>query len=396
MRILLATTHFYPESFKANDMAFELACRGHDVTVLTPIPDYPQGKFYDGYSLFKRRKETVNGVKVIRTLVTPRRDGSAKWLFLNYLTYTLFSSLKALWLGLTKKYDVVLVHETSPVMVGIPAVIIKKLNRIKSHFWVLDLWPESLTAAGGINNKFILGCFNKLTHWIYCNSDSILISSKGFETSISKIGDFKNKIKYFPNWVDEVENKDNNIPYVFPEGFNVVFTGNIGEAQDVEHILKAAKLLGGTEINIILIGNGRKREFAKEFVENNKLTNVFLPGPFPRETMHSFYDRADLLFLSLKDSPIFSLTVPAKLQSYMYSGKPIVAMINGEGADLIKDADCGWSTPAEDSESLAKLLLNLSKTDKAILKQKGENGRKYSQENFDFKKSIDNLESFIR
>ncbi|MDE6268453.1 MAG: glycosyltransferase family 4 protein [Muribaculaceae bacterium] len=395
MRILLVTTHFFPESFKANDMAFELGRRGHDVTVLTPIPDYPHGKFYDGYGLFKRRREIVNGVKVIRTLVSPRRSGSAKWLGLNYLTYTIFSCIKALWLGLTKKYDVVLVHETSPVMVGIPAVIIKKLNKVQSHFWVLDLWPESLSAAGGINNRLILGCFNKLTRWIYNNSDSILISSKGFVSSITKMGDFQKKIKYFPNWIDNIENKEFNYEFNFPEGFNVVFTGNIGEAQDIEHILEAAKILINAKVNIILIGNGRKRDFAKEFVNKNRLSNVYLPGAFPREVMHYFYEHADVLFLSLKNSPIFALTVPAKLQAYMASGKAIVAMINGEGADLIKEADCGWSVPAENSDALAKLLLQLSKTEQTILFRKGENGKKYCQEHFDFRKCIDNLEEII-
>lgn len=396
MKILLVTTHFYPETFKANDMAFDLVRRGHDVTVLTPIPDYPLGKFFKGYGVFKRRKEVINGVKIIRTLVIPRRNGSAIWLGLNYLSYTLFSCITALWIGMTRQFDVVLVHETSPIMVGLPAVLIKKLNKIPSHIWVLDLWPESLTAAGGINNKFVLGCFSKFTRWIYKNSDSILISSKGFEHSIVKRGDFKDRIKYFPNWIDEVVKKETITNFAIPSGFNIVFTGNIGEAQDIEHVLEAAVHLKDSGINFILVGDGRKRRFAIEYVENKKLSNVFLPGSFPRETMHCFYEKADILFLSLKASPIFSLTVPAKLQSYMSAEKPIVAMINGEGADLIREADCGWCVPAEDSKSLADLLLKLSKTDKTILYHKGENGRKYSQEHFDFKKCIDNLEDIIK
>ena len=396
MKILLATTHFYPEQFKANDMAFELSRRGHDVTVLTPIPDYPQGRFYEGYGIFRRRKETVRGVKVIRTLVVPRRNGSAGWLGLNYLSYTLFSGLKALWLGLSRKYDAVLVHETSPVMVGIPAVIIKKLNRIKSHFWVLDLWPESLTAAGGIQNKLILGIFKRLTRWIYHNSDTIMISSKGFSTSINRLGDFNSKIEYFPNWVDEVRSKEPEDPFDFPIGFNVVFTGNIGEAQDIEHILGCAMELDGSGINFILVGNGRKREYALEYIEKYKLSNVFLPGSFPRENMDYFYKRADVLLLSLKKVPIFALTVPAKLQSYMASGKPIVAMIDGEGADLIKEADCGWSVAAEDSESLAELLRNLKIEDKNTLEGKGSNGKVFSEKHFTFERCMDNLEKLLK
>lgn len=396
MKILLVTTHFFPESFKANDMAFELAKRGHDVTVLTPIPDYPQGKFYKGYGIFKRRKEIVNGVKVIRTLVMPRRSGSSLWLGINYLTYTLFSSIKAFWLGLFNKYDVVLVHETSPMMVGIPAVIIKKLNRIKSHFWVLDLWPESLTAAGGIHNQQVLGFFKKLSRWIYRNSDTVMISSKGFEKAINKLGNYSSKIKYFPNWVDETEYIPLEKPYEFPKGFNVVFTGNIGEAQDIDHILECASRLKDSNINIILVGNGRKRDFALEYIKKHGITNVYLPGAFPRESMQYFYDNADILLLSLKNEPIFALTVPAKLQAYMSSSKPIVAMINGEGADLIQEADCGWSVRAEDSKGLAELLLKLSKENPKILAQKGKNGKAFSDEHFNFKKCIDNLEEIIQ
>lgn len=396
MKVLLVTSHFHPESFKANDMAFELARRGHDVSVLTPIPDYPYGRFFDGYGVFKRRKETVKGVKVMRTLVVPRRNGTPFWLGLNYLTYTLFSSLKALWLGLTKKYDAVLVHETSPMMVGIPAVIVKKLNRVRSHFWVLDLWPESLTAAGGVKNKRILGFFKNLSRWIYKNSDSVMISSKGFEQSIQKIGDFKSKIKYFPNWVDEVEYKPSENPFEFPNGFNVVFTGNIGEAQDIDHILECATQLHQSGVNIILIGDGRKRDFALNQIRKLGLTNVYLPGSFPRENMLYFYKKADILLLSLKDVPIFALTVPAKLQAYMSSGKPVVAMINGEGADLIKEADCGWSVPAGDSKALADLLLKLSNEDKDMLARKGQNGKIFSEKHFDFKKCMDNLEKIIK
>ncbi|MDE6750036.1 MAG: glycosyltransferase, partial [Lachnospiraceae bacterium] len=146
---------------------------------------------------------------------------------------------------------------------------------------------------------------------------------------------------------------------------------------------------------IILVGNGRKREFAIEQIKALGLKNVYLPGAFPREAMPYFYEHADILLLSLKDEPIFSLTVPAKLQAYMASGKPIVAMINGEGADLIKEANCGWSVPAEDANALADLLCKLSKEDKAILFKKGENGRAYSAKHFDFNKCIDNLENHI-
>lgn len=394
MRILILTPHFYPETFKCNDMAFELQRRGHSVTVMTAIPDYPQGNFFKGYGIFKRRKDDVNGVKVYRSIVVPRGSGSPLRLSLNYLSYTFFASINSIWMGVTNRYDAIIVHETSPVMVGIPAIIIKKMQNLPVLFWVLDLWPESLSAAGGISNKYILGPFENLIKWIYKNSDKILISSNGFRKSIVKKGDFNNKIVYFPNWVDEIPLSDDNAPKL-PSGFNIVFTGNIGDAQDFPHILDAAERLKGLNINFIIIGDGRARQWVENKIREQNLKNVYCFGRYPIEFMKSFYEQADLLFLALKDSPIFSLTVPAKLQAYMAAGKPVVAMINGEGADLIKKADCGWSVPAGDSKALADILTTLSRVDKSVLFERGLNGKKYSQKHFSFKKCIDHLEKYL-
>lgn len=393
---MLVTSHFYPENFKANDMAFDLARRGHDVTVLAPIPDYPLGRYYEGYGIFRRRTERINGVKVIRTFVIPRRNGSAKWLTLNYATHTVFATLRALWLGMTRRFDAVIVHETSPVTVGIPAVLVKKLQRIPMYFWVLDLWPESLEAAGGVHNRCILGLFRSLTAWIYRNSERILIGSKGFRKSINVMGDFNDRIEFFPNWVDETltSNVDVEVPDL-PDGFNVMFTGNIGDAQDMPHVLDAAEQLRGDRVNIILVGDGRRKVWTEQQIASRGLTNVYLLGRYPLKAMPSMFDKADVLFLSLKNNPIFSLTVPAKLQAYMSAGKPIVGMINGDGADTIADADCGWTVPAESPQLLAALLLRLSKQSPEFLNSKGHNGKKFSDHYFNFRNCMDNLETII-
>lgn len=397
MKILIVTPHFYPENFKCNDMAFELQNRGHEVTVMTAIPDYPEGRFFPGYGILKKRKEKINGVYVRRSLIIPRGSGSSIRLAINYISYTFFATLKALWMGLTNKYDVVIGHETSPIMVGIPGVIIKKFQRTPMIFWVLDLWPESLTAAGGIENKYILKPFEKLTKWIYEHSDKILIGSKGYRKSINQKGDFDSKIEYFPNWVEEslVDSKSFAVPQL-PKGFNVMIAGNMGDAQDIPHIMQAALILKGEGINFIFVGDGRKKDFVESFVKKNGLEKqVYCIGRFPLETMPSLFSQASILFMALKDIPIFALTVPSRLQAYMSSGKPVVAMINGEGADLIREADCGWSVPAENSDALADLLLRLSKENPDILSIKGRNGKIFSDEHFNFKKCIDNLEEIL-
>ncbi|MDE6379471.1 MAG: glycosyltransferase family 4 protein [Muribaculaceae bacterium] len=398
MKILIVTPHFYPENFKCNDMAFELRNRGHDVTVMTAIPDYPEGRFFDGYGILKKRREKINGVDVRRSLIIPRGNGSSFRIAINYLSYTLFATLKSLWIGLTNKYDVIIGHETSPIMVGIPGVIVKRIQKIPMVFWVLDLWPESLTAAGGITNKKIIKPFERLTKWIYRYSDRLLIGSKGYRSSINQKGDFDFKIQYFPNWIEEslANSKTYEVPKL-PDGFNVMIAGNMGDAQDIPHIMDAALHLRGQKINFIFVGDGRKKDFVEDFVKQNSLEQqVFCIGRFPLEAMPSLFAQASVLFMALKDVSIFSLTVPSRLQAYMSSGKPVVAMINGEGADLINEADCGWSVPAEDSKALSELLLKLSKEDKIILDRKGENGKLFAEKHFNFKKCMDNLESIIQ
>lgn len=397
MRLLIVTPHFYPENFKVNDIAFEMARRGHEVSVMTAIPDYPDGRFLGSCGVFRKRKETVRGVTVHRSLIVPRHSGTAFWLALNYISYTLFATFKAVWFGLTRKYDAIFVHETSPVMVGIPAVIMKKILGIPLYFWVLDLWPESLSAAGGISSRKILAPFEKLTRWIYRNSDKILIGSKGFKKSICEKGEFADKIMFFPNWVEDVlENGTECTTPEFPDGFNVLFAGNMGDSQDLPHIMEAAITLKGKGINFIFVGDGRKRDWTERFANEHGISDsVKCLGRFPLEAMPSFFKKADLLFFALKDTKIFSLTVPSRLQAYMSSGKPVVAMINGEGREVIEEADCGWSVPAESPVELATLLLRLSKTDKNILESKGANGKAYSMKYYNYNKAMDNLEKLI-
>lgn len=403
-KILLISPHFYPEDFKCNDVAFELANRGYNVTVLSDIPNYPKGRFYKGYGVFRKRRENINGVKIIRTLMIPRGNGSGKMLALNYISFALTASVRAFFMGLFNRYDAVLVHETSPVTVGIPAVIVKKIRpESRLIFWVLDLWPESLQVAGGINNKKVLNFFDSITKWIYRNSDHILMSSRGFEKSICSKGDFASKLIYFPNWAEDSLGACSD--YKLPDsigniksagGFILMFAGNIGEAQDFDHVLDAANILKNENIHFVLLGDGRKRVWVEEYVAEHNLENtVHLLGRHPLETMGKFFQRADAMFFALKDSLIFNLTVPAKLQAYMSEGKPVVAMLNGEGASIISDAGCGFAVPSGDSKSFAEVILGLSRMKADELEQMGLQGKRYCQEHFSFEKNMELLTNLM-
>jgi len=399
MKILLVTQYFHPENFKSNDIAFELQKRGHEVTVLTGLPNYPEGKIFEGYGFFKQNKRIINGVKVLRSWLIPRGKGGGIRLFLNYFSFAFFASLKAFFHSLTNKYDAVIVHEPSPITQFYPAWMVKLIRGTPIYFWVLDLWPETLQFVGGIKNKYILSFFTKMVQSFYNRSEKILISSKGFEKSILEKGNYKEKIVFFPNWAEESISEGNTnleIP-TLPEGFRIMFAGNIGECQDMESVMKAAlELRNHKEIKWILVGDGRKMPYVKEFVTKNKLEDsVSIMGRFPIEMMASFFDQADLLLVSLRDDEVFNITVPAKVQAYMSVGKPIIGMLNGEGAKNIEEAKCGYAVPASDYKSLALEILKLSNFKKEDLSKLGIYGRNYFLEHYKLDKCITNLELIL-
>lgn len=407
MKICIFTNHFYPEDFKVNDIAFELAKLGYDVTVLTAIPDYPKGKFYDGYSLFKRRHEMVNGVNVIRLPIIPRGKGGAIRLVLNYLSYYFCLSIFTFFHGFRNKYDKIFVHLTSPFFIGVCAKKLSKRQKIPMIFWTLDLWPESLISAGGFKNKLLIKQQTRMVSKVYEQCSKILIGSKGFEKSICEKGNFKDKLVYFPNWAEDVKGEcptEFDINKIEPfaskkdDDFLLLFAGNLGEAQNLDAILDAAYLLKNEQhIKFVFVGDGRRKEHLENIVKEKCLQNtVYFTGRYPITTMPVFMKNADVLLFSLKDEPCFNLTVPSKVQFYMAQGKPVLAMINGDGADLVKEADCGVCVSAGDYKTYSECILKLFNMNKAKLDFMGKNGKDYYNKNFIKSKRIQQLDEILK
>jgi glycosyltransferase involved in cell wall biosynthesis len=398
MKILFVTQYFYPETFRGNDIAFDLANRGEDVTVITAIPNYPTGKYFDGYDLFKKRKEIINNVKVIRLPVIPRRKGGVLTLMLNYFSFAIVASLFSIFLSVKEKFDFIFAQQLSPVTSVLPAIIVKKIQKIPLFLWVLDLWPESLISAGNVKNKYVISFFMQVVKLAYRISDIILISSRGFAKSIIMKGNYNKKIIYFPNWAEDVFNNNSTVSIPeLPPGFLVMFAGNIGESQDFENIMNAALLLKENKnIKFIFVGDGRKKDWVVNFAkEHNLEQTVYFYGHYPIDAMPTFFRYASIMLLTLKNELIFNLTVPAKLQAFMASAKPVIGMLNGEGAEIINDAQCGLSVSSGDYEGLVKkieILYNMSGYDLNIL---GENGRHYYESYFNKDKSLAYLYDLI-
>ncbi len=400
LRILVVSQYFWPENFRVNDLVKEWVRRGHQVTVLTGIPNYPIGKVFNNYRECPEAFAEYEGAKVVRVPMLPRGDGSLR-LILNYISFVIGGIFWGTWRLRSIEADVVFVFEPSPVTVGLPAVWYGKLKKAPVVFWVLDLWPETLAAIGAIRSPRMLGWVGQLVRFIYDRCTLVLGQSHGFTESIAKYCSDKCKIRYFPSWAEEIFTCQDvmlasEVP-VLENSFNILFAGNIGEAQDMSSVLDAAELLKDYQkIRWIIVGDGRKYEWMQaEVVKRGLQDCVLLLGRFPVERMPSFYAHADALLVSLKRDPVFGLTIPGKVQSYLMSGIPLVGMLDGEGAFVIREADAGLTCDAGDGAGLAKAVMTMAAMSSYERCQLGLNGRRYAQNEFDRTKLIERLEAML-
>ena len=398
MKILVVSQYFYPENFKINDLIFSLKERGHQITVLTGKPNYSKNYFFEGYGWKSDDFEIVNEIPIYRANLFSRKNGGGLRLFLNFFSFALLASLKLR--KINGSFDAILVYEPSPITVGIPAVFAKKKFNTPIYFWAQDLWPESLEAAGGVKNKLVLELFNSLTKWIYNHSKKVLIQSNGFREYILNQGIPNNKIIFYPNPTEDFyiplkEVKDHQ--EFFQKGyFNIIFAGNIGEAQSFITIIEAINNIKELPIKVNVLGNGRYKQTAIDLIKDKGLEAHFnFLGSFPSTEMPKFFSHADALLVSLKKDKIFSLTIPAKIQSYLACGKPIIASIDGEGAKIVNEAKCGITSPAEDSIALSKKIKELIALDKPSLNEMGNNGRIYYENEFGRNYLLEKLEKIL-
>lgn len=403
MNILVVSQYFWPENFRLNDLVLGLSERGHKVTVLTGKPNYPDGAFFEGYGFLRPVRERYGEeVEVLRVPLLPRGSGRGARLAINYLSFVVFASLLGPLLC-RGRYDSVFVYEPSPITVGLPAILLKKIKNAPLLFWVQDLWPESLEATGAVRSKRVLRYVARLARFIYEGCDRILVTSRGFVPRVVGVGAPPDRVYYWPQYAEalykpvELEEAASERREL-PDGFRVVFAGNIGAAQNFETILEAAKKLRAyPEVRWVIIGDGRRRRWVEERVRGLGLEDrVHLIGKRPAESIPRYSALADALLVTLKREEIFSLTVPGKVQSYLACGRPVVAALDGEGARIVDEARCGETAPAEDPDALARAVLNLYEASPEERQAMGRRARAYFEEHFEREKLLDRLEGWIR
>ncbi|RLA22481.1 MAG: glycosyltransferase WbuB, partial [Gammaproteobacteria bacterium] len=388
MKILIISQYFWPESFRINDLALALKERGHEVSILTGLPNYPAGSIFKGYGWSSVGRSDYEGLTLFRVPLFGRREGRSWQLALNYLSFVLSASLIGPFLCRDKQ-DVIFVFEPSPFTVGIPAILFRWIKKAPIIFWVQDLWPESVVATGGIRSPRLVRLIGKMVRFIYKRCDRVLVQSRGFIEPAKTAGAPNGRIEYFPNWAEAIYRPVVVEPSApertkFPNGFNILFAGNLGAAQSLQTLISAAdKLRNEPDIHWLILGDGRQENWFREKVVELRLERtVHLLGRFPVEEMPRYFSLADLLLVTLRKDPVFAQTIPSKVQSYLACGKPIVGAIDGEGAKVIEESGAGFAVPAENSDALAESVLKLYQLPSERLEKMGKQGMVYYEHNF--------------
>ena len=389
MKILIISQYFWPENFRINDVAKLLVKKGIDVSVLTGYPNYPSGVLFEGYQKYTSAIEIhPDGYLINRVPLALRGNASSFSLALNYLSFIINGIIFGSRLLAGVKFDLIFVYAPSPILQVIVGIYLKYSRKVPLITWVQDLWPESIKFTSRVSNKRILGALSKLVSWIYKRNDLLLSQSKGFIKSIQeKSGPID--VVYFPNPGEyRVEPfpivSVNNFNFFLPTGFNIVFAGNLGTVQSLPMILDAAEILSDrSDIRFVLVGSGSLSQWLASEIESRQLKNVVLAGRYPAEAMPVIFERASALLVSLNSDPVLNQTVPAKLQSYLAAGKPIIASLDGEGAQIVQDAKAGLTCQTENPAALAEVILKLNNMSQEQLASMGESGKSYFAENFD-------------
>lgn len=395
MDILIVAQYFYPESFRINDIATEWVKRGNNVTVLTGIPNYPMGKFFPGYSWTKKRKEQWNGINIIRIPLIARGHSSIG-MVLNYYSFVIsgwfwnrFNSIKA---------DIVFSYETSPMTQVKVGCGYAKKHKVPHFLYVQDLWPENVETVTGIHNRLIIGPIDRMVDKIYKQVDKIFVTSPSF---VDAVVNRKNpvdpqKVFYWPQYAEEfyrpIENKGyEGIPD--DNSFKIAFTGNIGTAQGLDILPQTAKLMKDDNVRFVIVGDGRYQVEFEKHIDECGVRDKFIILPRVQSTLvPEILSACDAGFISFNKTPLWEMTIPAKLQSYMACGKPIIASASGETKRIIEESQCGICTEIGNAQALADGIKKIMTMDRV---QMSCNARKYFESHFDKKKLMDEMDNYL-
>jgi glycosyltransferase involved in cell wall biosynthesis len=394
MKILIVSQYFHPEPMRIADITKTLVERGHDVRVLTGLPNYPEGIVpdeYKGKNYKKHEQEEIFGAKVYRAKLIGRGKSSLS-LLLNYISFAVMGSVKAR--KIAPDADIVFIQQHSPITLCRPAYIYAKRAKCPVVLNCLDLWPESITSRMRLNpNGFFYKRLKNYCRKIYSKATALLVTSAGFADYFQEVLEMERDVIHIPQYAEDIFEAS---PLPKNKGLKLLFAGNVGKAQAVDTIIRAASLLRDRdEISWDIVGSGSALNECKDLANELSVSHlVNFHGRKPLKDMPKYYSEADSLIVTLKANKLIEYTLPGKVQTYMAAGRPILAAAGGETTRVIEDADCGLACASEDFISLAKNALNLLE-DKSRLKGFAKNARDYYDKNYCAQKFFDDIENIM-
>ena len=388
MRVLILSQWYPPEPMKLlSDMTESLVAMGHEVTVLTGFPNWPSGKIYPGYRQRLVQREIVNGVRIIRIPLYPDHSRNPLKRVANFLSFALSATI----LGpfIVPRVDVMhVVHP--PITVGFPAWVISRLRGGPFTMEIQDMWPENLRSTGMLSNEFALRIVGAFARWVYSKAVFVRVISPGFRLNLLYKGVPDKKIRVISNWVDtEYYRPVAKSPEILNEfgmqgRFNILYAGTIGLAQGLEVVLDAAELLQRSlpDTQFVLAGGGIECERLRTEASARRLANVRFLGQLPGDLMPSLYACADVLMLHLRADPLFAITVPHKVFTYLAAAKPILIGGEGDAASLVTGACAGIVVQPDNPEALASAVVRLHAMSQAEREAMGDNGRQVACQSY--------------
>ena len=403
MKILIVSQYFWPEEFRVNDIVKHLSKKGYEIDVITGIPNYPDIKVYNEFKENRAKYDNFFGANIIRLPIFLRGNASPFRLFLNYLSFVLSGIFIGTYKIHKKKYDIIFTFATSPITVAIPGIFYSFVKNANHVLWVLDIWPDILQELKIIKNKFIIAILRKIVNFIYNNVDVILAQSKGFKTVISENVKDKSKVFYFPAWSENLSEYDKNDDILlelnkYKNKFNIVFTGNIGEAQNFENLIAAAEITKDVKnLQWLIIGTGRKVSEYSELIKKKNIKNFTFIGHRPVSQIKLFHNLASVLLISLAGHKFLSTTIPGKFQTYLGSNKFILGFLKGSAAELIEESRTGIVVNPNSPKELADTVIHLKKNPKILLEAILNNfGKKFLEEKFNKELLLLKLEEYFK
>ena len=392
MKILVICQHYWPENFRVTEICEALAERGHQVTALVGLPNYPTGIIPEEYRRFRNRHQFRNGVEIKRCFEVGRKPGKLG-LAVNYVSYMSSACIKAL--SHKRDYDAIYAFSTSPVLMSLPAALLRCFTKKKLLIYVLDIWPACLAAMNVFEGSLLYTIMKPVSKWIYKKADILTYSSKRFQGYLKNVHDIEVPNEwYMPQFADDVFSSTLP-PKQSANEKQLVFAGNIGKVQAVEVLLEAAFLLRNEPVHWHIVGDGSNYQNCLDLTQKLALQDkVTFYGRRPLEDMPAYYAMADALLVSMRNDISVNDTLPGKVQSYMAAGKPVLGSIGGETAYVVEKAGCGFCSAPDDPQAFADTVRRfLAHPDPAQL---GLNGSRYYHQHFTKKHHMDQLESMLQ